>query len=117
MFSGTKLGILKHARSMGFKRIELEVDSSVVRQVLLQPGCGRSLGDSLVMRIRRLMELDWEVVIKHSYWKANKCADVLANIGCNLDSHTMFYASCPRECFDVVLADVMRIASPRVISV
>jgi hypothetical protein len=48
---------LKHARSLGFKRIELEVDSSVVRQVLLQPGCGRPLGGSLVMCIRRLMEL------------------------------------------------------------
>jgi hypothetical protein len=48
--------------------------------------------------------VNWEVVIKHSYWEANKCADVLANIGCNLDSHTIFYAFCPRECFDVMLA-------------
>jgi hypothetical protein len=56
-------------------------------------------------------------VIKHSYREANKSADVLANIGCNLDSHMMFYASCPRECFDVMLADVMGIESPRIISV
>jgi hypothetical protein len=93
------------------------VDSSVVRQVLLQPGCGRPLGGSLVMRIRRLLELDWEVVIKHTYREANKCAGVLANIGCTLESHTMYYATCPMECHDVMLADIMGIATPDVISV
>ncbi|GAU20624.1 hypothetical protein TSUD_230380 [Trifolium subterraneum] len=58
---------LRYARDLGFTRIELNVDSSVV-------------------------------VVKHSYLEANKCDDVLANIGCTLDSHTMYYESCPSEC-------------------
>jgi hypothetical protein len=84
---------LKYVRSMGFNRIELEVDSSVIRQMLLQSGCGRPLGGSLVMRIYRLLELDWEIVIKHLYREANKRADVIVNIRCTLESHKMYYAT------------------------
>jgi hypothetical protein len=82
---------LKYARSLGFNRIELNVDSSVVNQVLCQPGYGRPLGGALVMRIRSLLELDWKVVINHSYRKANKCANVLTNIGCTIDTHMVYY--------------------------
>ncbi|KAK2362266.1 heat shock 70 kDa protein [Trifolium repens] len=98
---------LRYARRLGFNRIELNVDSSVVNQVLRQPGYGRPLGGALVMRIRRLFELDWEVVINHSYREANKCADVLANIGCIIDTHMVYYDTCPRECHNVMLADVL----------
>ncbi|MCI20119.1 ribonuclease H protein, partial [Trifolium medium] len=58
---------LRYARRLEFNRIELEVDSSVVNQELRQPGYGRPLGGALVMRIRSLLELEWEVVINHSY--------------------------------------------------
>jgi len=36
---------------------------------------------SLVHQIRRM---NWEFRIYHSYHEANRCADVLANLGCNL---------------------------------
>jgi 3-mercaptopyruvate sulfurtransferase SseA len=68
-------------------------------------------------QIRRLMDLDWEVVVKHSYREANKCADMLANIGCTLDSHIMYYESCPSECYLVWSADVLGIATPQLIPV
>ncbi|GAU21472.1 hypothetical protein TSUD_241950 [Trifolium subterraneum] len=42
---------LRYVRSLGFNRIELNVDSSVVSQVLRRPGYGRPLGGALVMRI------------------------------------------------------------------
>jgi hypothetical protein len=87
-----------YARSFEFNRIELNVDSSVVNQVLRRLGYGRPLGGALVMRIRRLLELDWEVVINHSYREANKCADVFANIGCTIDTHMVYYDTCPRGC-------------------
>jgi hypothetical protein len=69
------------------------------------------------MRIRRLLELDWEVVIYYSYRETNKCADVLANIGCTIDTHMVYYDMCPRECHNVMLADVLEIATPRFIPV
>jgi hypothetical protein len=54
-------------------------------------------------------------VINHSYREANKCADVLANIGCTIDTHMhiVYYDTCPRECHNVILADVLGIATPR----
>lgn len=45
-------------------------------------GCASSW--SLVSKIRRLLQSDWEVKIYHVYREANKCADVLANMGCDL---------------------------------
>jgi ribonuclease HI len=108
---------LRYAGYLGFNRIELNVDSIVVTQVLHQSGYGRPLGGSLVMRIRCLLELDWEVVINHTYREANKCADILANIGCTMDSNIVYYDTCPRECHMVTLADVLGITTPRSIPV
>ncbi|KAK2379785.1 Polynucleotidyl transferase, ribonuclease H superfamily protein [Trifolium repens] len=108
---------LRYARNLGFTRIELNVDSSVVDHVLRRQGNNSPTGSALINQIRRLMDLDWEVVVKHSYREANKCADVLANIGCTLDSHIMYYESCPSECHLVWSADVLGIATPRLIPV
>jgi hypothetical protein len=98
-------------------RIELNVDSIVVTQVLRESEYRRPLGGSLVMRIRCLLDLDWEVGINYTYWEANKCADMLTNIGCTMDSNMIYYDTCSRECHMVTLADVLGIATPRSIPV
>ncbi|MCI66076.1 hypothetical protein A2U01_0087334, partial [Trifolium medium] len=41
----------------------------VVRAITCNGG-GRMSGRSLVDKIRRLIDLDWEVVVKHSYREA-----------------------------------------------
>ncbi|PNX86941.1 hypothetical protein L195_g043024, partial [Trifolium pratense] len=58
---------LRYARKLGFTRIELNVDSSVVDSVLRLEGKGSPL-------------------------------DVLANIGCTIDSDITYYEACPSEC-------------------
>jgi hypothetical protein len=95
----------------------LNVDSSVVDRVLRQQGNSSPTGCAIINQIRRLLDLDWEVVVKHSYREANKCADVLADIGCTLESHIMYYESCPSECHLVWSDDVLGIATPRLIPV
>jgi hypothetical protein len=107
------LGVL----SLWFNRIGLNVNFSVVNQVLRQPAYVRPLGGALVMCNRSLLDLDWEVVINHSYREANKCADVLANIGCTIDTHMVYYKNCPWQCHNIMLADVLGITAPRSISV
>ncbi|PNY00778.1 ribonuclease H [Trifolium pratense] len=108
---------LRYARRLGFTIIDLEVDSSLVNQVLRKSGYGRPLGGALVMCIWSMLELDWEVVINHAYREANKCADVLANVGCTIDATMVYYETCPKECHNVMLADVLGIATPRFITV
>jgi hypothetical protein len=69
------------------------------------------------MNIQKLLDLEWEVKIAHVYREANQCADALATAGCQLDREIIFYEDCPTLLKDIVLADVMGIAIPRLISV
>ncbi|MCI29392.1 hypothetical protein A2U01_0050601, partial [Trifolium medium] len=40
---------------------------------------GSAKGWSIMNKIRRLKQLDWEVRLEHIYREANRCADILAN--------------------------------------
>jgi hypothetical protein len=40
---------------------------------------------ALVEKIRKLLSLDWEIVVHHSYREANQCANALATYGCNMN--------------------------------
>jgi phosphoribosylaminoimidazole (AIR) synthetase len=73
-------------------------------------------GRSLVENIRRMFELDWEVVVHHAYREANQVADALANNGCAINSGCVFFNDCPSAFRHLLLADVLGVATPRVIS-
>jgi ribonuclease HI len=105
------------AKRMGLRKIELHIDSAVVVQMLLSRKLGGNSGGSLVLNIRKLLELDWEVNIAHAYRESNKCADALANIGCQLGREIVFYEECPPQMRELVQADVMGIIIPRMIPV
>jgi len=62
---------LRYARSLDFRRVELHVDSVAVVKILNSGGYGTSDGRSLVMKIRRMLDMDWEVVVNHIYREAN----------------------------------------------
>ncbi|MCI74087.1 ethylene responsive transcription factor 1b, partial [Trifolium medium] len=53
----------------------------------------------------------------HSYREANACADTLANMGCEHGPGLRLYDQCPPRLSSLVLADVMGIATPRIIVV
>jgi Na+-translocating ferredoxin:NAD+ oxidoreductase RNF subunit RnfB len=75
--------------------LELNVDLSVVDRMLRMEGKCSPLGGALINQIQRLLNLEWEVVVKHTYCEANKYTKMLANIGCNID--IMDYEVCPSE--------------------
>ncbi|MCI09825.1 putative non-LTR retroelement reverse transcriptase, partial [Trifolium medium] len=106
---------LSYARRMRFTHVELNIDSITLVQVIKSGILSSPIGLSLVKRIRRLLELDWDVKIAHAYRESNKCADVLANIGCTLDREIIFYDSCPSQIKDLLLANEMGITTPRMI--
>jgi hypothetical protein len=77
--------------------VELHIDSLVVARNITDNKSSSIIGKSLVERIRRLLELDWEVVVRHSYREANFCADALANHGCLMENDSVFFAACPSK--------------------
>jgi hypothetical protein len=62
------------------------------------------------------LDLDWEVVVHHSYREVNFCANVLANHGCLMEHESVFFTAYPSKFSHLLLADVMGIATPRLVS-
>jgi ribonuclease HI len=105
------------ARSFGAAKLQVQVDSSVVAHTLNSSNGGSIIGWRLIKEIRRLLALDWEVKVCHSYREANVCADALANMGCEHGPGLRLYDHCPSRLRSLVLADAMGIATPRSIVV
>jgi ribonuclease HI len=106
---------LSLAYRLGFRNVELEVDSETVVCVI-KTGCLKSNGGySLLKRIKQLMAKDWRVEVSHIYREANKCADAMANIGCLQDFHFEFYDCCPVPVRDVYNLDMMGNTTPRLV--
>ncbi|MCH95075.1 putative non-LTR retroelement reverse transcriptase, partial [Trifolium medium] len=97
------------------KFIKLHVDSMVVVRAITVSGGGSTCERFLVEKIRRLIDLDWEVVVKHSYREANQCRDALANIVSGMTDGCVFYDKCPIDISHIYPADVLGIATPRLV--
>jgi L1 cell adhesion molecule like protein len=107
---------LKLAYDRGFKKIALHIDSYVVVQTLQSDKDGSVVGWRVIHEIKRLLAMEWEVRICHSYREANTCADALANLGCDHEPGMRVYEQCPAWLSSLLLADAMGITTPRVIS-
>ena len=75
------------------------------------------MGSSLVAKIRRLLQMDCEVVVRHFYRETNRCVDALADFGCSFLTNICFYESCPTQFSHLVIADALGVSVPRLISV
>jgi ribonuclease HI len=84
---------LRLARRMRFNVVELNVNSLLVANVLNSHHCSSPMGRALVAKIRFLIAMNWEVVVKQTYREANQCADALASYGVTLDDGFCFYES------------------------
>jgi len=68
-----------------------------------------------LQHIARLLEMDWEVTVCHSYHEANKCVDALANMGCDGGEFLIIYEHCPTHVRHLLLADIVGVSTPRLI--
>ena len=67
---------------MGFKYIQLELDSNVVIMWLIEENVTYPSNMlQLLCDCRNLMERDWEVQVLHVYHEANVCTDALTKKG------------------------------------
>ena len=85
---------LTYARRKNFRVVELHVDLMVVAKVLTSNGRVNPCGMSLSEKICHLFQLEWEVVVRHSYREGNQCAYALANYGCLIGYYIPFFNVC-----------------------
>ncbi|GAU24901.1 hypothetical protein TSUD_116260 [Trifolium subterraneum] len=81
---------LRYACRMSFTRVELDVDSQAVAQVIWKGSIHGSSGLALAKKIWNILALDWIVEIAHSDRKANTCANAMANIWCSIEEEIIF---------------------------
>ncbi|GAU25543.1 hypothetical protein TSUD_259770 [Trifolium subterraneum] len=108
---------LRFVRNMGFRKVELCIDSQFVVQVIKNGCVQSSMGVSLLKQIWRLLDLDWNVEVSHTYREANNCADALAMLGCSLGYEITTFEACPSHIRELYDADCMGITTPRLITV
>ncbi|GAU17445.1 hypothetical protein TSUD_233230 [Trifolium subterraneum] len=108
---------LKLARHFNFSAVELHIDSLVVVKAITNSDNGSLRGRSLITKIKRLIDLEWEVVVHHSYSEANQYADVLANLGCSMGNGYVFFEVCLSQFSHLLIADMLGISTPRLIDV
>ncbi|GAU49779.1 hypothetical protein TSUD_141690 [Trifolium subterraneum] len=108
---------LRYVRSLGFNKIELNIDSEVVVRVIKTGRSRNVAGSALTDQILKMMTLDWEVEVHHTYREANKCADAMANYGCSIGFDTQYFNSCPVFITELFEADSLGLSMPRLIPV
>jgi ribonuclease HI len=79
------------ARSCCVQQLEIQLDSNVVVCSLKEGKIGSTLSWSLIKKIKLLLNHPCQVRIMHVYMEVNRCADILANIGCVSSTTTMVY--------------------------
>lgn len=101
------------------RHVDVYLDSNSVVNGISGASAGSSEGGSLVRRLRQLLALDWTVTIQHVYKEANRVADGLANMGCNLMENNPYvlFETPPDSVRQYVADDVIRVSTPRLTSV
>jgi ribonuclease HI len=108
---------LRIVKNMGFRKVELCIDSQSVVQVIQNGYAQSSMGGPLLKQIWQLLDHDWNVEISHTYREANHCADALATLGCSLNLEITTFDSCPSHMREIYDADCMGITTSRLITV
>ena len=80
------------AKEKGFRKLIINMDSSVVVDMLQGNEQHNARYEAIVQRCKNLFgSSEWEVAILHCFREVNRVADALANIGVDLtDDYTFF---------------------------
>lgn len=77
---GLRLGI-KLACQLKLQRVVFEMDFEVVLKMVHSGSTNNVFLRSLLQEILSLQHADWSTSVSHIYREANRCADLLANLG------------------------------------
>ena len=105
---------LAFAWDMGFKFIQLEIDSSVVLTWLLDHNVTYPPNMiPLICDCRNLIDWDWEVRVLHVDREANACVDALAKRGTHQQHILSVYGSCPSFVYVCYVRDLVGLGATR----
>ncbi|CAN1131368.1 Putative ribonuclease H protein At1g65750 [Linum perenne] len=108
---------VRRAWEAGYRKLEIQMDSKVAVEILLNANLATSPQFTLeTLEFRDWLQRDWVVKVKHVYREANHAADYLANLGHNTTrgSHEVDCSDCNLAYF--IRYDCMGISEPRVIN-
>jgi hypothetical protein len=71
---------------------------------------------NIMRKIHNLLNLNWEVQLTHIYREANRCADILANMGSKLEVDMMIYHEPPLAVRQILFDDFRGVSIPRMVS-
>jgi hypothetical protein len=83
-------------------RLELRTDSQVLAQSLKERKNVSILGCALMKKIINLLDGPLEIQITHVYWEADRCADMLANMGSEGISEIDYFENPPTRVLQIV---------------
>lgn len=106
---------LSITKSLGFHKIELNIDSSTIVRMLETSKVSAIDGASMVYRILLLIEMHDEVKVTHSYMEANKCADVLAKVVAESEEGIEFRDQFPNFIKNFVVCDIKAFLIPKLV--
>lgn len=104
---------LELAWAQGFRRVWLESDS-LTAVTLVKNGCHHSHQFfSLIQRIQRLVNNNWQIRISHTHREGNRVADILAGEGVLSDISITVFTDPPSCCVNSLRDDQSGVCFPR----
>lgn len=104
------------ARSRVYAKVELRLDVAAIVKCLNGANNGSERGLQLVRKIQSLILGNWSARIRHVYRKANRVADMLANMGVEQAEGFIVYGARHASIRELLLADIIGVTTPRVIT-
>ncbi|KAK9291995.1 hypothetical protein L1049_019947 [Liquidambar formosana] len=97
----------------GYCRIQVAIDSAVVVLLLKQNIDSCSPHGPIVAACQKLLRLDWECSISHTYREGNHAADFLANLSHDLPPGVSTFSSPPPGILPILCNDHRGVSFPR----
>jgi ribonuclease HI len=107
---------LKLANNSGVHQLEVQMDSSIVVTSIQHGKIGSTKGWSIIRKIKHLLNSTWSVRITHVYREANRCVDVLGNLGCTFLHGLHVFNNPPTEVKMVLDDDFRGVSFPRFVA-
>ncbi|XP_058783274.1 uncharacterized protein LOC131657947 [Vicia villosa] len=112
LYEGVKL-----LHSRGILKMEVNVDSTTVLKAIERKCFSMIESLSIINRICSLLDNLEEMLISHSYREANKCANVLASVGCGIGHDMILFYIAPDCIVRLIQEDAKGATSTRLVTV